>query len=134
MGTFDIRIFKLNKWYVPKTHDLNGKQVVIGYFDAVDIIQIDETEGKKHPFIEGYNQMVEKKEKQKSKLVDYSSQEQMIFANISEEKGIGFSATEINNFWSDKEWPYLFISMIHISHLGKMEEALEKIREVFQNN
>lgn len=136
MGKFDIRILKLNKWYVPKTHKLNGagNQIVIGYFDSVEIVPVEGEYGEEHPFIEGYNQLVKWKERQKQELVDHSSQEQILFANISDKEDVGFSETEIEVFWKDEGWPYLFISMIHISHSGKIEEALKKIREVFQDN
>lgn len=135
----DVRILKLDKWYVPKTTLLEKQKnyIAIGYFDAVQLrgVQIDPKQ--EHPFIGGYNATVQWKEKEKESLVDYSSQEQMLFANIREdgpEDGTGFKEETINDFWKDLSSPYLFLSMIHINHIGNLEKVLKIIKKEFKKD
>jgi len=140
MGNIDIRILKLNKWYVPKTHvfaKVKGN-VAIGHFDSVEIRGRQIGTDKEHPFIGGYHEMIKWKTDEKKSLVDHSSQELMIFTNIDEEEnkedGSGFLKETIHSFWADNSSPYLFISLIHIEHMGKLKAALKQIREVFQKH
>lgn len=138
----DIRIMNLNKWYIPKSFSMDAmvelkESVVLGYFDAFQVreLQIDAEES--HPFIAGYEKFAECKNDKKKNLVDYSSQEQMLFLNIGNEKtkdGICFEQETVNNFWKDGTCPYIFLSLIHINHSGKLEKALKKIHDVFQKD
>ncbi len=141
----DIRALKLNKWYVPKTVSLENIEndtdiqsyVAIGYFDAVQIKGLSEKYGDEHPFIGGYKTMVEWKEKEKVGLVDFSSQEQLLFIDICDkpnDTGASFTKEQINGFWNDTSSPYLFLSMIHINHIGNLKKALKGINTIFQKD
>lgn len=148
MGSrIDVRTLKLNKWYVPKTFVLEGQEnyIAIGYFDAVQLREVQINPKLKHPFISGYNKATQWKETEKEILVDYSSQEQMLFANIYDadleselvvnpEDGTCFKEETINDFWKDVSSPYLFLSMIHINHIGNLEKVLHIINEVFEKD
>lgn len=136
----DIRIMNLNKWYIPKSFSTDELDypVVLGYFDALQVrgIQIDQEQ--LHPFVAGYMQQENKKTEEKKNLVDYSSQEQMLFLSIcqegEEEDGVYFMRDTVNSFWNDETCPYIFLSMIHINHSGKLRQALQKIKDVFVEN
>jgi len=135
----DIRIMKLNKWYVPKTYDWNSSDtpMVLGYFDALEVHELQIDTEKCHPFTGGYRELIRQKIFTKEELTDYSSQEQILFLNICESDsadGSGFAENTVQSFWEDKNSPYVFVSMIHINHSNKLNLALKKIREVFQNN
>ncbi|MCM1088490.1 MAG: hypothetical protein NC419_10055 [Muribaculaceae bacterium] len=149
----DIKIMKLNKWYVPKSFSLpevKAKTVILGCYDAFEIIDVtdEDLSGKfplenkgdtRHPFTAGYHRLVAAKGEQKQQLVDFSSQEQLLFLNICNDKagdGVCFTEASVRDFWNKKgvAYPYLFISMIHISHSGMLKEALKKIHKVFQKN
>lgn len=140
----DIRIMRLNKWYVPKSMDLRDckEPVILGYFDELQIIEpeLEASTENLNPFTRGYHSLDAWKNDNKSTTIDYSSQEQILFLNISEEEnetGANFSQKTVEDFW-DKErkslYPYLFLSMIHISHSGKLALALQKIKTVFGDN
>lgn len=139
----DIRTIKLNKWYIPKSVKWADQKdpVILGCFDELEVQggQIDIEQSNVHPFTAGYRKLIDAKSKQKKKLVDYSSQEQILFLNIGEENaedGTAFTKDAVQEFW-DKEnntSPYLFISMIHISHLNNLRSMLSKIKEVFGQN
>lgn len=136
----DIRIMNLNKWYIPKSFSVDKLKdpVVLGYFDALQIREIRIDQEKLHPFMAGYRQQDEEKNNEKNDLVDYSSQEQMLFLSIcqegEEEDGVRFKEDTVNQFWKDQTYPYTFLSMIHINHAGKLGEALHTIRKVFGKN
>lgn len=139
MGKIDVRILKLNKWYIPKTYVLDNVKgnVAIGHFDSVEIRERRIDTKEKHPFIGGYQEAIKWKVENKQKLVDHSSQEAMIFTNINEENrgdSSEFSEETIRNFWEDSSSPYLFLSMVHIEHMGKLKTALQLIGEVFREN
>lgn len=135
----DVRILKLNKWYIPKTFTLDEQDnyIALGYFDAVQYQNVRIDPDKENPFIAGYKKIVKWKAEEKEKLVDYSSQEQMLFANIGDreaEDGTCFSKETIENFWHDTDNPYMFLSMIHINHGGRLEAVLRNIKAIFTNN
>ncbi|MBD5524286.1 MAG: hypothetical protein HDR04_07685 [Lachnospiraceae bacterium] len=138
----DVRIMKLNKWYVPKSFamdDLDHDQpVVLGYFDALQVQKVEIDRTQRHPFTSGYEELERSKNEEKKKLVDYSSQEQMLFLNIceseEEENGLRFTRDSVERFWQDKTCPYIFLSMIHINHGGKLKRALRKIAKVFEKD
>lgn len=139
----DIRIMNLNKWYIPKSFSMEEmaelkESVVLGYFDAFQVRDLQIDSKQKHPFIAGYEKFAECKKKEKRNLVDYSSQEQMLFLNICEENekddGICFAEDTVKTFWEDETCPYVFLSLIHINHSGKLNKALKKIHDVFQEN
>lgn len=133
----DIRIMNLNKWYVPKSFSIEELKspVVLGYFDALQVREIRIDQEGQHPFIAGYGKQEECKNTEKKELTDFSSQEQMLFLNIcqdgEEENGICFTRETVDEFWSDQSCPYVFLSMIHINHSGKLRQALQKIKRVF---
>lgn len=137
----DIRIMWLDKWYVPKSftlEDLGDVPVILGYFDKLKVkgLQVDTKVEKIHPFTAGYRKLAATKNKRKQELADYSSQEQLLFLNISEEEisdGSGFTQKAVQDFWNDKgsSAPYLYLSMIHICHGSKIKSALQKIKNVF---
>ncbi|MBD5482564.1 MAG: hypothetical protein HDR15_08615 [Lachnospiraceae bacterium] len=146
MSKIDVRVMKLNKWYVPKTVTLGnqtdnlkqtvnpGQYIAIGYFDAVEVRRAEEGLLGEHPFIRGYKEMSDWKMEEKKNLVDFGSQEQILFTNIcseGEEGGVGFTQKSINDFWSKEADPYLFVSMVHIKHSQKLESALRRIKYVF---
>lgn len=139
----DIRIMKLNKWYVPKSFDLDEVQnpVVLGFFDELKVEGVTENidPGKLHPFMSGYKELIEWKIREKEKVEDFSSQEQILFLNIGErdkKDGTAFSEETVREFWSDKggNYPYIFLSMIHICHKGNLVRALKKIKRTFRKN
>lgn len=139
----DIRIMKLNKWYVPKSFDLHEviNPVVLGFFDELKVPEMkkDIDFGKLHPFTAGYRELAAWKIQEKRNVEDFSSQEQILFLNIEEEDkedGTAFSEAAVQAFWSDKgrDCPYVFLSMIHICHKDKLVRALKKIKEVFQKD
>lgn len=141
----DIRALKLNKWYVPKTVLLENiknntdiqSYVAIGYFDAVQVKGLSERNENEHPFIGGYKTMVEWKKEEKVGLVDFSSQEQLLFVDICDienEEGLSFTKDQIERFWKDNSNSYLFLSMIHINHIGNLKKALKGIKTIFQKD
>ncbi len=154
----DIRIINLTKWYVPKSMSIekaekSAETIVLGYFDALQMrgLQIDSE--RVHPFTAGYEKLEEwklvekrgeklvekrgEKHGEKHGLIDYSSQEQILFLKVcdeGQEDGTCFTQRTVDEFWNDRTWPYLFLSMIHISHTGNLKNALERIRSVFGEN
>lgn len=137
----DVRVLKLNKWYIPKTfqENENEKYIAVGYFDTIQCrgIQIDQR--VRHPFQGGYQLMADWKAKEKQALVDYSSQEQLLFTNLckndDEEDGTCFSEDKVKQFWEEVDSPYLFLSMIHIDHHpGNLENILKRIKEEFKKD
>ena len=80
----DIRIMNLNKWYIPKSFSLDelNHPVVLGYFDALQMREVSVDPDKMHPFAAGYKKQEAEKNDEKNTLVDYSSQEQILFLNI----------------------------------------------------
>lgn len=144
---------KLNKWYVPKSFSFSKVQadtVVLGYFDALEVcdifmkdfddnVSLKENSDILHPFTLGYEILAFIKSEQKKELVDFSTQEQILFLNIcdeGEEDGTRFAEKTVQDFWNNKssDCPYLFLSMIHISHSGMLAQALQKINAVFQKD
>ena len=131
----DVRALKLNKLYVPKTFDVPKHQfIAVGYFDFVElrgkVVDVEE----ENPFNSAYQIMMEWKNEEKKEMMDYSSQEQMLFTNIcgeGEEDGTRFSEDAIRSFWEDTSSPYLFMSMVHINHTGNLELALKEIKKQF---
>lgn len=139
----DIRIMKLNRWYVPKSTDLHECEnpVILGYFDELQVrkADADNTLGTVHPFTAGYAELVRWRSQNKILTVDYSAQEQILFLNMAEdeeENGTSFHEKTVEDFWNRENGscPYLFLSMIHISHSGKLVKALQKIKKVFRDN
>lgn len=140
----DIRIMRLNKWYVPKSMDLRDckEPVILGYFDELQIIEpeLETLSESLNPFTKGYRLLDAWKNKYKSTTVDCSSQEQILFLNVSEEEnetGVNFSKKTVEDFWDKMRksiYPFLFLSMIHISHCGNLALALQKIKTVFGDN
>lgn len=137
----DVRVLKLNKWYIPKTfqENENEKYIAVGYFDTIQCkgSQIDQR--VRHPFQGGYQLMADWKAKEKQALVDYSSQEQLLFTNLckndDEEDGTCFSEDKVKQFWEEVDSPYLFLSMIHIDHHpGNLEIILKRIKEEFKKD
>ena len=133
----DIRIMKLNKWYVPKTYDWNSSDtpMVLGYFDALEVHELQIDTEKCHPFTGGYRELIRQKIFTKEELTDYSSQEQILFLNICESDsadGSGFAENTVQSFWEDKNSPYVFVSMIHINHSNKLNLALKKSEKSFK--
>ena len=132
----EVRSLKLNKWYVPKTFQLENvnKYVAIGYFDSIQFEAKQVDPSSEQPFMHGYRQMIAWKKEEKLKLVDYSSQEQMLFTDICESKededGICFAQESIYQFW-DLKSQYLFLSMVHINHIGNVELVRKKSRKYF---
>ena len=140
----DIRIMRLNKWYVPKSVDLHDceNHVILGYFDELQVKEAtgeDVSREKLNPFTAGYRSLISWKSDYKEKTVDCSSQEQILFLNVSEDEegGINFAEKTVQDFWEKEEsgvYPYLFLSMIHISHSGKLAKALQKIKQAFKKD
>ncbi len=136
----DIRIMNLNKWYIPKSFSLDELKhpVVLGYFDALQMREVSVDPDEIHPFAAGYKKQEAEKNKEKNTLVDYSSQEQILFLNIcsddEEENGVYFKRETVDQFWKDQTFPYTFLSMIHVGHGGRLEQALRKIKNVFEGN
>lgn len=140
----DIRIMKLNKWYVPKSislTDVSAGTVVLGYFDSfeINVVSDENIASMRHPFTVGHSELASSKKTQKRNLVDYSSQEQLLFLNLceeGEEDGICFTEKSVKTFWDNKSTvsPYFFLSMIHISHCGMLEKALKKIKDSFDKD
>lgn len=135
----DVRALKLNKLYVPKTFDVpKHDYIAVGYFDFVEQKgEAVDAEGE-NPFNSAYRIMMEWKNEEKKEMMDYSSQEQMLFTNIcgegEEEDGTRFSGETIRSFWDDASSPYLFMSMVHINHTGNLELALKEIKKKFGND
>ncbi|MDE5698539.1 MAG: hypothetical protein K2I96_14205 [Lachnospiraceae bacterium] len=139
MNKIDVRALKLNKWYIPKTFPEHDQEefIAVGYFDTILYkgIQIDPQ--SQHPFISGYQVMSRWKREEKEHLIDYSSQEQILYTNIGkaqEEDGTCFAEETINRFWNEVDSPYLFLSMVHIEHTGNLETVLKKIKDVFEQD
>lgn len=133
-----MRILKLNKWYVPKTLTLGEVEgnVAIGHFDSVEIRGKENALEGEHPFKDGYQAAKEWRINSKKELVDHSTQELMLFTNIGEndaEDGSCFSEKTIHEFWEDNSSPYLFLSMIHIKHVGKLKDSLKEIKNIFED-
>lgn len=144
MKNIDIRIMKLNKWYVPKSFALEDVEnpVVLGFFDELKVKEVkteDIDPEKLHPFTSGYRKLVAWKSEEKKNIEDFSSQEQILFLNMDEreqEDGTVFGKEAVKEFWSDKgrNCPYIFLSMIHICHKDKLVRALKKIKEAFKKD
>lgn len=139
----DIRIMKLNKWYVPKSYDLEKLEdpIILGFFDELKIKKVEEHTGagRLHPFTAGYKRLVEWKKEEKQQVEDFSTQEQILFLNLcdkDEEEGIAFAEETVKEFWDDKSQisPYIFVSMIHINHKGNLEKALRDIKSIFKKD
>ncbi len=132
----DVRALKLNKLYVPKTFDAEKhKYIAVGYFDFVELRGEVVDAEEENPFNSAYKIMMGWKNEEKKGMMDYSSQEQMLFTDIcgegEEEDGTRFSEETIRSFWGDAGSPYLFMSMVHINHTGNLELALKEIKEKF---
>lgn len=136
----DIRIMNLNRWYIPKSFSLEelDHPVVLGYFDALKMREVRVESDKVHPFVAGYKKQEAAKNEEKNTLVDYSSQEQILFLNIcrddEKEDGVCFKSDTVDGFWQDQTCPYTFLSMIHVRHGGKLEQVLHKIKGVFEKD
>ncbi len=141
--SIDIRIMKLNKWYVPKSYDLEKLEdpIILGFFDELKIRKVEDHTGpgRLHPFTAGYNRLMEWKWEEKREVEDFSTQEQILFLNIcdkDEEEGIAFTEETVKEFWDDKSQvsPYIFVSMIHINHRGNLKKALRNIKSIFKKD
>lgn len=152
----DIRIMRLNKWYVPKSvniHDCKDDELIIlGYFDELQVkeavvvsaavntaAEANTAAAAWNPFAKGYRSLIDWKKEFKEATGNGSSQEQLLFLTMddTEEDGITFRKETVHRFWEEEEktaYPYLFASMIHITHNDMLTKALKKIKEVFASN
>lgn len=113
----DIRIIRLSKCHIPKNSTIlpsdtkKNQYLAIGYFDMVDVIQVQPSEDN-HPLFEAYKNSYRWEDDIDSLMKEYSTQELIVFTNIGED---GFEKEKIEHFWSGN-FDIRFISMVHVDN------------------
>lgn len=135
----DIRIIRLSKCHIPKNSTIlpddtkKNQYLAIGYFDMVDVIEVQPSEDN-HPLFEAYKNSYRWENNIDSLMKEYSTQELIVFTNIGED---GFEKKKIDRFWSGN-FDIRFISMIHVDNeiaennsLG-LSTIINKINSLFE--
>ena len=97
----DIRIIRLSKCHIPKNSTIlpddtkKNQYLAIGYFDMVDVIEVQPSEDN-HPLFEAYKNSYRWENNIDSLMKEYSTQELIVFTNIGED---GFEKKKIDRFW-----------------------------------